>query len=182
MNQRTHFISEDERPIVQFFSLGPLIKKLPLVDTKIVPPFSERRPTKCDVPLSAPAIPSGRMAIRDDFAPCLNLFGPFCPILPLLQDSTAQRKWKNEQSINCMSGPTKWPPVPLWDTETCGGVRMATALIIVPGSRVWICYPGPGGRSAHRKIYAIKSAQKYNSVYLLHFVLCRIVFFMNRVI
>ena len=150
MNQRTHFIGEGDRPIVLFFMApGPLIKKLPLVENKIAPPFSGRRPTKYDVPLSAPAIPSGRMAIRDDFAPGLNLFGPFCPILPLLQDSTAQRKWKNEQSINCMSGPTKWPPVPLWDRETCGGVRMATALIVVPGSRVWIRYPGPGGRSAH---------------------------------
>ena len=69
-------------------------------------------------------------------------------------------EWKNEQSISCMSGPTKWPPVPLWDRETCGGVRMATALIVVPGSRVWICYPGPGGRSAHWKIYEIKSARK----------------------
>ncbi len=103
-----------------------------------------------------------RMAIDDDFAPGLNLFGPFCPILPLLQDSTAQRKWKNEQSINCMSesGPTKWTPVPLLDRETCGGVRMATALIVVPGSRVWICYPGPGSRNAHWKIYEIKSARK----------------------
>ena len=127
----------------------------------ITHPFSERHPTKYDVPLSAPAIPTGRMAIDDDFAPGLNLFGPFCPILPLLQDSTAQRKWKNEQSINCMSGPTKWPPVPLWDRETCGGVRMATALIVVPGSRVWICYPALGCRSAHWKIYEIKSAQKY---------------------
>jgi hypothetical protein len=35
-----------------------------------------------------------------------------------------------------MSGPTKWPPVPLWDRETCGGVWMATALIVVPGSEV----------------------------------------------
>jgi hypothetical protein len=40
------------------------------------------------------------MAMDDDFAPGLNLFGPFCPILPLLQDSTTQRKWKNEQSID----------------------------------------------------------------------------------
>ena len=68
---------------------------------------------------------------------------------------------KNEQSINCMSSPTKRPPVPLWDRETCGSVRMATALIVVPESRVWICYPGHGGRSA----------QKYNSVYFVHFVL-----------
>jgi hypothetical protein len=36
------------------------------------------------------------MAMDDDFAPGLNLFGPFCPILPLLQDSTTQRKWKND--------------------------------------------------------------------------------------
>ncbi len=79
------------------------------------PPFSERLPTKYDVPLSAPAIPSSRMTIRDDFAPCLSLFGHFCLILPLLEDSTAQRKWKNEQSINSMSGPAKSLPVPLWD-------------------------------------------------------------------
>ena len=95
MNQRTHFIGEGDRPIaLVFMAPGPLIKKLPLVEKQIAPPFSERRPTKYDVPLSAIAILTGRMAIRDDFAPCLNLFGPFCPILPLLQDSTAQRKWK----------------------------------------------------------------------------------------
>jgi hypothetical protein len=95
MNQRTHFIGEGDRLIVLFFMAPrPLIKKLPLVDTKIVPPFLEHRPTKYGVPLSAPAITNGRMAIRDDFAPGLNLFGPFCPVLPLLQDSTAQRKWK----------------------------------------------------------------------------------------
>ncbi len=100
---------------------GPRIpdKKIAACSKRIAPPFSERHPTKHDVPLSAPAIPSGRMAIDDDFAPGLNLFGPSCPILPLLKDSTAQRKWKNEQSINCMSGPTvtKWPPVPLWDRK-----------------------------------------------------------------
>ena len=95
MNQITHFIGNGDRPIVPFFmAIGPMIKKLPLVDTKTVTPFSERHPTKYDVPLSALAIPTGRMAIRDDFAPGLKLFGPFCPILPLLQDSTAQRKWK----------------------------------------------------------------------------------------
>ncbi len=42
--------------------------------------------------------------------------------------------------------------------------------------------PRARGRSAHWKIYAIKIAQKYSYVYLVHFVLWRIVFFMNRVI
>ncbi len=90
---------------------------------------------------------------------CLALSVRFC-----LYCKTALRSknGKNEQSINCMSGPANWPPVPLWDREPCGCVRMATALIVVPGSRVCICYPGPGGRSAHWKIYEIKSAQKNN--------------------
>ena len=77
---------------------------------------------------------------------CLDLSVRFCLCCKTAPHS---KNGKNEQSINCMSGPAKWPPVPLWGRETCGGVRMTTALIVVPESRVWICYPGPGGRSAH---------------------------------
>ncbi len=125
MNQTTHFIGDCEWPFVLFSTtLISLRKKLPLDQNVLHALFWEHHLSQTNIPIRSSqtniliwplAIPC-RMSLWNPLVPCVSLFNTSCQMLSLWQDSTVHRKWKYEQSIqsiNCVSCPEKWPPVPL---------------------------------------------------------------------
>ena len=116
MSQRTHCIRDGEWPFVLFcMTLISFRKKLPLDQNILHTLFWEHHPSKTNIPIWSLEIPSCRTRLWGPLAPYMSLVDTVWPMLPLWQDSTEQRKWEYEQSINCVSGPEKWPPVPLWE-------------------------------------------------------------------